>query len=269
MTAFEWPITGKIRSNDVGEHATLIKGDFDDVNDVAKLNLSLSTSLLPAGFESKIRKGIAKGLAEACSNGYCPNLSDIDKSIVRNVILKNVSAAAALEVRSYISLPAFQGLYDSYDSLYNNIASQELRDKYDVLRVKLSAQLPHASMTSHTNSGEEIVSALGLTDTTRETHQEAAIAKPTKRTVTHQQKKKEGVNHRESKVQDAASVAGSNRAEVQESSRGDSVPKSRKVGSGYTTIVNLKIEHQASVNQIEAINTHDLLSTLASSLRNA
>ena len=268
MPAFEWPVTGKIRSNDVGQHATLIKGDFDDVNDIAKLNLSLSTTLLPAGFESKIRKGIAKGLAEACSNGYCPNMSDIDKSIVRNVILKNVSTAAALEVRNYISLPAFRGLYDSYDWLYDKIVPQELRDKYNALRVKLTAQLPHASMTSHTSSGEEIISALGLVDTTRENDPERNLAKTSKWTVTHQQKnKKEGVNDKESEVHDAASVAGGNEGEVQEISKRESVLKHRKDGNAFTTTVNLKIEHQVSVNQMEAMTTPNLLSKLASSLR--
>ena len=304
MARSEWPVTGTIHSKEKGIHATLIKCDFDGVNDIASHNLSLPNTLLPPGFESKIRKGIAKGLTEACSNGYCPNLSNIDKCIVRNVILKNVSTAAALEARGYIPLPAFQGLYDSYDSLYNKIAPQKIRDKYNVLRVKLTAQLPHTS-TSHTNEAEEIISALGLVKVTQENHTATNVAEISERIVTYRKKKKsqdvkdvesevhaesaacsvqgeaqensnvvhqqkkmnDGVDDKESEVNDAESATVLNKGEAPRISAGESVLKLRKAGSGFTNTINLKIEHQASVNQMEPMTTADLLNKLASSLR--
>ena len=256
MARFKWPVTGTNRSNDIVKHTTLIKCDFDGVDDAAKFNISLSATPLPPGFETRIRKAIAEGLDEACSNGYCPTLSRIDKSIVRNLILKNVSTVAGLEARKYIPLAVFQGLHDSYDSLYDKIAPQKLRKKYKALRVKTSTHLPNKS-TSLTTSSDEIISALGLVDAAEEHHTATSLVRIPKRTDTRKQKKKnKGVNEKDSEVHDAENVTGSNKG-----------LEFRKDESGFITTVSLEIEHQSSVNKLEPMTTIDLLNNLASSLR--
>lgn len=123
MTTYRWPNTSRQLPEDIAEHATRLKAEFDLVNNTANVRSSHATPL-PSSLESKISIGIEKGIAEASSKGFCPKWSEIDKSIFTKVMLKNISAEAAIQARDRITLSRFRGLYESYKVLHTKLTTQ-------------------------------------------------------------------------------------------------------------------------------------------------
>ena len=123
MASYRWPSTGHQRPEDAIEHATYLKTEFDSVSNAANASLSHAT-LLPSGLQSRVSIGITKGIAEARSKGCCPKLSDIDKSIFSQVMLKTITAEAALEARDRVPLAQFNGLHESYNALHTKFLTQ-------------------------------------------------------------------------------------------------------------------------------------------------
>lgn len=289
MATYTWPSTGRHRPEDPVEHATRLKTDFDSVSNTANASLS-NTTLLPAGLESRISKGITKGIAEARSNGFCPKWSEIDKSIFSKVMLKNISNEAALEARDRIPLPQFNGLHESYNALHT----------------KIVIQMPPTTTTHHfvdAGAAIEATSVVDLVHAAKKTSGETDRANISKEMVTsRQEEKNKAVTDEESgndtgeeddsemdesedaesdqEVMESENVSGDDSGEPdssdddsgsevgseedsetdddtscdeeesQEIVREESVPFIQEVENGFSTSVNLRIEHQASVNRL-------------------
>lgn len=305
MTTYTWPNTGRHRPEDAVEHATCLKADFDLVSNTANVSLSKAT-LLPSGLESRISIGITKGIAEACSNGYCPKWSEIDKSIFSKVMLKNITTAAALEARDRIPLPQFHGLHESFNVLYPKLAKQIP-----------PTETTHQFVGAGAGAATEATSVVDLVNAARKGDKETDSDRiPEKPVVVQPEEKTKDVNGEESgndtseeesdESEDAEEVqevigskdsksvddfsedgsddgsgseeeseedcetdsdAGSEEEEVQDIVREESVPNINKDGSGFSTTVNLEIEQQASVNQLEGMTALELSNCLSSSLR--
>ena len=123
MTSYQWPTTGDNYPKDVAGHASHLRADFDLVSNAADLNLS-HTALLPAELYSKICTGMKKGIAEARSNGYCPEWSEIAESIFCKVMLKHITTEAVSQARDRIPLPQFKGLHKSYNALHTKLIAR-------------------------------------------------------------------------------------------------------------------------------------------------
>lgn len=299
MASYTWPSTGRRCPENTIEHATCLKADFDLVSDAVNASLSKAT-LLPSGLESRISVGIKKGIAEACSNGYCPKWSEIDKSIFSKVMLKNISTEAALEARDRVPLPQFHGLHGSYDALHNKLATQMPPTATDHQFVSASA-------------ATEATSVVDLVNAARKKSEDTELARASKNMVTAQQVEKakdvsgeesrhdtsgeeesemdesenavggqERVENDNGESEDGSgddgssdddsgseedSDAGNEEEGIQEIARDKIVPTINEDGSGFSFTVNLKIEQQASVNRLEGMTAPDLSDCLSSSLK--
>lgn len=300
MATYSWPSTGRHRPEDAAEHAARLKADFDLVSNTVNASLS-NTTCLPSGLESRISTGITKGIIEACSKGFCPKWSEIDKSVFSKVVLKNISREAALEARDRVPLPQFHGLHESYNTLHP----------------KLGTQTTHQFVSA--GAATEATSVVDLVNAARKTNKETGLSRTSKKLVAiRQEEKAKDVNGEESgnesseeedsrmeESEDADdgqeviengnsesgddysgdssgddgsgseeseedcetdSDAGSDEEENQEIVREESVPTISRDGSGFSTTIDLKIEQQATVNQLERMTPLQLSDCLFSSL---
>ena len=301
MATYSWPSTGRHRPEDAAEHAARLKADFDLVSNTVNASLS-NTTLLPSGLESRILTGIAKGIIEARSRGFCPKWSEVDKSIFSKVMLENISREAALEARDRVPLPQFHGLHESFNALHP----------------KLSTQAAHQIVGA--GAATEATSVVDLVNAARKTNKETGLSRTSKKLVTiRQEEKAKDVNSEESgnesseeehsgmeESEDADdgpevmkngnsesgddysgdgssddgsgseeseedcetdSDAGSEEEENQEIVREESVPNISGDGSGFSTTINIEIQQQASVNQLERMTAPQLSDCLSSSLK--
>lgn len=306
MASYIWPSIGRNCPEDFTEHATRLKADFDSVSNAANASFS-NTTLLPAGLEARISMGIEKGITEARSNGYCPKWSEIDKSIFRKVLLKNISTEAALEARDRIPLPQFHALHDSYNALHAKCALQ--------MPPAMTHQFAGAVAATEATSVVDLVNAANkrITETNRvQSSMERA-------TVREEEKAKdvsgaesgndtcgeevsemdeyedardgqEVLEREDSESGDDSSQEGSGdddsgSAEGSEESSGTdndiaieeekspvvveekSVPNTIRHGSGYLFTVDLEIKQQASVNRLEGLTAVELSECVSSSLK--
>ena len=304
MATYTWPSTGRHRPEDPVEHATRLKTDFDSVSNTANASLS-NTTLLPAGLESRILKGITKGIAEARSNGFCPKWSEIDKSIFSKVMLKNITNEAALEARDRIPLPQFNGLHESYNALHTKLATK---------------MPPTATIHQFVGAGAatEATSVVDLVNAAKKTSKERDRPKTSEDMVTNRPEEKaedaigeesgndsseeeecetdesEGAECDQQVIKSGGNVSGDNPSEDgssddgsgsdedsetdsdaggeeagdQEIFRERSVPNIKRDGRGFSTTVNLEIENQASVNRLDEMTAPELSSCLSWSLIN-
>ncbi len=304
MASYTWPSTGRRRPENTTEHAACLKVDFDLVSDAVNASLSRAT-ILPSGLESRISVGINKGIAEACSNGYCPKWSEIDKSIFSKVMLKNISTEAALEARDRVPLPQFHGLHESYDALH----------------MKLATQMPPTAITHQivsASAATEATSVVDLVNAARKQSEETELARTSKNMVTTQQEEKakdvsgeesgndnsrkeesqmdesedagggqERTENENSESEDGSGDDGSgddgsdSEEDSDEDSETDSDASSEEEGdqeivrdkivdedgSGLACTVHLKLEQQASINKLNEMTAPELSDCLSSSLR--
>ena len=289
MTTYTWPNTGRHRPEDAAEHLACLKADLDLVSDTANASLS-NTTLLPSGLESKISIGIVNGIAEACSKGYLPKWSEIDKSIFSKVMLKNIATAAALEARDRIPLPQFFGVHESFNTLYPKFATQ-----------KPPTKTTHQFVGAGTAT--EATSVVDLVKAARKTNNETDLDRTSKRATIQQDEKAYDVigeecgtddsveceeseeesedesedeseeeieeeNEEESEENsETGSDAGSGEGNNQEFTKEESVPRIFTDGSDFSSTVKLEIEQQASVNRLEGMTTLELSNYLSYSLR--
>lgn len=315
MATYTWPRVDRRRPEDIVEHATCLKADFDLVSNAANASLS-NTTPLPSGLESRISIGIKKGIAEACSHGYCHKWSEIDKGIFSKVMFKSISTEAALEARDRIPLPQFHGLHGSYNALHT----------------KLATRMPLTATTHHfvtAGTATEATSVVDLVNTARKQSKEIDMARNSKNMVTIQQEEKaedvsgeergkdaseeeesgmdesgdaedgqevvesEDIENVDDSSEDGSGDDGSGSEEDsgEESEQGNNedsetdsdagsedegdqeivrekiVPKINEDGNGFAFTVNLKIEQQASVNQLEGMTAPEILDCISSSLK--
>ena len=304
MASYRWPSTDRHRPENAIEHATYLKAEFDSVSNAANASLSHAT-LLPSGLESRISIGITKGIAEARSKRCCPKLSEIDKSIFSKVMLKNITAEAALESRDRVPLPQFNGLHESYNALHT----------------KLVTQMPPAAATHQfigVGAATEATSVIDLVSAAKKTSEETNNAPTSLGVPTNRQEEEaediddeesgedtneeeedemdesedaeidqEVMGNRDNASGDDSSEKGSSddASGSEESSETDSDASSEEVGDqevvremnvpnikgdgrSFSTTVNLKIEQQASVNRLEEMTAPELSSYLSRSLKN-
>ena len=319
MATYTWPSVDRRRPEDIVKHATCLKADFDLVSNAANASLFNST-LLPSGLESRISTGIEKGIAEACSNGYCPKWSETDKGNFSKAMLKSITTEVTLEIRDRIPLPQFQGLHGSYTALHT----------------KLATRMPPTATTHQfvtAGTAMEATSVVDLVKTARKQSKEIDQGRNSKNMVTIEQEEKaadvsreesgkdtseeeesgmdeswdagdgqeivesediengdyssedgprddgsgsevdsdedseQGNEEDSEEVSETDSDAGSEDEAIQEIVREKIVPKINKDGNGFSFTVNLKIEHQASVNQLEGMTAPEILDCISSSLK--
>ncbi|KAL9074964.1 MAG: hypothetical protein Q9161_001894 [Pseudevernia consocians] len=319
MASYTWPSVDRRRPEDIVEHATCLKADFDLVSNAANTSL-FNTTLLPSGLESRISTGIKKGIAEACSNGYCPKWSETDKDNFSKAMLKSITTEVTLEIRDRIPLPQFHGLHGSYTALHT----------------KLATRMPPTATTHQfvtAGTAMEATSVVDLVKTARKQSKEIDQGRNSKNMVTIQQEEKaadvsreesgkdtseeqesgmdeswdagdgqeivesediengdyssedgprddgsgsevdsgedseQGNEEDSEEVSETDSDAGSEDEGTQEIVREKIVPKINEDGNGFSFTVNLKIEHQASVNQLEGMTAPEILDCISSSLK--
>ena len=294
MASYTWPSTGRLRPKDITEHATCLKADFDLVSDAVNASLSRAT-LLPYGLESRISVGINKGIAEACSNGYCPKWSEIDKSIFSKVMLKNISTEVALEARDRVPLPQFHGLHESYDELNKKLAIQMPPIVINHQFVSASAATEATSVVDLVNAARKQSEDTGAQELARASKNMVRAQQEEKAKDVNGEESSNGSNGEEEREMDEIEGAGgsqeklqkensengdepnddgsgddgsgSEEKETQEIVRGKIVPNINEDESGLSCTVNLKIEQQASVTQLEGMTAPELSDCLSSSLR--
>ena len=301
MATYRWPSTGRNRPVDAVQHASCLNTDFDSVSNTANASLA-NTTLLPSGLESRISKGITKGIAEACSNGFCPKWSETDKSILSKVMLKNINNEAALEARDRIPLPQFNGLHESYNVLHAKLipptatthqfvgagAATEATSVIDLVKAAYKAneeanrsRTPPGMLTNqqgeNMNDGNDGENGEDTDEEEEDEMDESDDAESEQEVIEDGDNKSGDDSSEEGSSDDGSSsedgsetdsdTGGEEVGDQDIARKGGVVPYMKRDGRGFSTTIILKIEQQASVNRLEEMTTPELSSCLSRSLK--
>ena len=293
-------VTGDDCSQDIAKHADRLTTDFDLVSKSVDVRSSKSATL-PSSLNSKILTGIEKGIAEARSNGYCPKWSKVDESFFRNVMLKNIAAEAAPEARDRVPLGQFNGLYESYKALHIKLVAQLPPNAISHQSGGADAPISGTSVSGlvdlsrGTNTALKSVRTSGkpvtgpqekkCKDVTEKKSDNASNGKVSEEGKSKQKESKgqdagdgqavsdsedseSGCSSNEDSSDDSSSFTeeeneAQNHSDIKEAKTQDIV----KDPTGSTAIFNIKIEHQASVNQIYRMTNPERMECISLSFK--
>ena len=123
----KWPKLSQRKPVDIKEHAALIDDYFKAILQFLRVGVSDIAPSLPKGIESKIKRGIEKGLVEVESRDYCTtSISVEDRDLISNTILKEITAATAAAFHNRVPLYLFEILQDSYNELNLKLVAQQI-----------------------------------------------------------------------------------------------------------------------------------------------